>query len=36
MIMGLYDIPKKDIVWIKAGQPKKHTPAVLLNKMAII
>ena len=27
MIMGLYDIPKKDIVWIKAGQPKKHTPA---------
>jgi hypothetical protein len=27
MIMALYDIPKKDIVWIKAGQPKKHTPA---------
>ena len=25
--MGLYEIPKKDIVWIKAGQPKKHTPA---------
>ena len=27
MIMGLYEVPKKDIVWVKAGQPKKHTPA---------
>ena len=25
--MGLYEVPKKDIVWVKAGQPKKHTPA---------
>ena len=27
MIMGLYEVPKKDIVWVKTGQPKKHTPA---------
>ena len=27
MIMGLYEVPKKDIVWVKVGQPKKHTPA---------
>ena len=25
--MGLYEVPKKDIVWVKTGQPKKHTPA---------